>query len=111
AGCPGECSYEPSQTPGTEGNCSRWRLGNAAASGDDRGFEATAPGVRQADDLLSADHADACWDSRYPRGVDAPGYAALRTAPRRRKPLGPSHRIRRAAESGWYPPGLSPGRD
>jgi dTDP-4-dehydrorhamnose reductase len=55
-----------------EGDHSRRRLGHPAASNDERGVEATAAGLRQADDLLSAVDADDGGDLRNPGHHDAP---------------------------------------
>ena len=47
------------------------RVGHAALSGDARRLQAAAAGLRQADDLLPAEHADARGHPRDPRDHDA----------------------------------------
>ena len=80
-----------------KGNHPGRRLGHAALSGDARGVEAAAAGVRQADDLLPADDADAGGHSRHPADLHAGGHAALRAAPGRRRAMGSRAVVRGAA--------------
>src|SRR5947209_2332443 len=44
----------------------RRRLGNATVSCDKHHLEAALTDIRQADDLLPAEHADASWDQGHP---------------------------------------------
>ena len=78
---------------------SRRRLRHAAVSGHHRGVQAAAADLRQADDLLSAVHADAGRHPRHPDHLDAAGYAALRAAAGRRQPVGAESQLCRAAQS------------
>ncbi len=73
------------------------RLRHAALSGDARGVEAAPAGVRQADDLLPADHADAGGHPRHPAHLHAGRHAALRAAAGRRRAVGPLALVRGAA--------------
>ena len=66
----------------------RRRLRHAAVPGHAGGQQAAAAGVRQADDLLPAVHADAGGHPRHPAHLDARGHAALRAAAGRRRALG-----------------------
>src|SRR5271170_2603413 len=84
-----------------EGNHSRRRLRHAALSGDACCLEAATAGLRQADDLLPSEHADAGGDSRHPDHLDAAGYAALCRTAGRRAALGHFAELCGAAESGW----------
>ena len=85
-----------------EGHHSRRRPRHAAASDDLCDVEAAAADLRQADDLLSADHADAGGHSRDPDHLDAGRPAAVQAAARQRASDGasvcpmPSSRGRRA---------------
>src|SRR5277367_2089834 len=60
-----------------EGNCARGRFGDPPLSGHPRHFETAAAGVRQADDLLSADYAHARGYPGNTDHLDAAGYVAL----------------------------------
>ena len=62
----------------------RRRLRHPPAPGDARAQQAAAAGVRQADGLLPAEHADAGRHPRHPADQHAAGHAALRGAARRR---------------------------
>ncbi len=81
-----------------QGNHPRRRLGQPAASGDARDQQAAAAGVRQADGLLPAQHADARRHPRDPADQHAAGHAALRGAARRRLAVGHRDPLLRAAE-------------
>ena len=74
-----------------EGHPARRRIRHAALSGDAGGVEAAAAGVRQADGVLPAHHADARRHPRDPGHLHAAGHAALPGAPRRRRALGASN--------------------
>ena len=60
-----------------ERNNSRRRLRYSALSGYPGGQQAAPAGLRQADDLLSADGSDAGWHPRDPSHYDADGSAAV----------------------------------
>jgi hypothetical protein len=64
------------------------RFRHPPVSDDDERVEAAAADLRQADDLLSADHADAGRHPRDPDHLDAAGHAALSRAAGRRQPVG-----------------------
>ena len=70
---------------------------HAAASDDAGRLQAAAADLRQADDLLSADDADARRHPRNPGHLDAAGSAAVPAAARRRRAMGPRADLRRAA--------------
>ena len=76
------------ESESAQGDRSRGRGGHPAAS-DYAGYQQAAPaGLRQADDLLPAQRADA---HRHPRGPDhqhSAGAVLLQEAPRRRQPMG-----------------------
>ena len=65
--------------------------------------QATAAGLRQADDLLPAVDADAGRHPRHPAHLDARRHAALRAAARRRRAVGHAHHATRCSRSpkGW----------
>ena len=69
---------------------SRRRLRHPALPGHAGRQQAAAAGLRQADDLLPAVHADAGGDPRHPDHLDAAGHAALRAAAGRRQRSGAS---------------------
>ncbi len=74
------------------------RLRHAAAPGHAGHQQAAAAGVRQADDLLPAEHADAGRHARHPDHQHAAGHAALPAAAGRRQPVGHQPAVRGAAE-------------
>ncbi len=71
--------------------------------------QAAAAGLRQADDLLPAVHADAGGDPRHPDDLHAAGHAALRAAAGRRRAVGAEHLATRCSPSprGWRRPSSS----
>ena len=83
-----------------QGHHSRGRVRHASVSGDAGRVEAAAAGLRQADDLLPAVDADARRHPGHPAHLDAGGHAALRTAPGRRRAMGPRDFLCGAALAG-----------
>ena len=81
-----------------KGHHSRRRSRDAPAPAHPRHLEAAPPGLRQADDLLSADDADARRDPRGADHHDAAGSVGVRAPARHRQAMGHAARIRRAAE-------------
>ena len=73
---------------GAQGHHPRRRLGHAAAPGHARAQQAAAAGLRQADGVLPAEHADARRHPRHPPDQHAAGHAALPGAARRRLAVG-----------------------
>ena len=101
---------EPNTEPdhATQRHHPRRRLRHPAAPGHAGHEQAAAAGVRQADGLLPAEHADA---GRHPRGAGdqhAAGHAALRGAAGRRQPLGHEPQLLRAAQPRRPGAGLHP---
>ena len=84
----------------------RRRRRHPAASGHPVGLQATAADLRQADDLLPADHADAGRHPRHPDHLHPAGHPALRATARRWLALGNQPAIRRPAQPGRPRPGL-----
>ena len=89
----------------------RRRLRHPAASGHAGDQQAAAAGLRQADDLLPAEHADAGRHPRHPDHQHAAGHAALRAAAGRRQPVGHQPAVRGAAEPGRPGAGLPDRRE
>jgi hypothetical protein len=81
----------------TQGHHPRRRLRHPAVSHHPGGLQAAAAGVRQADGVLPADHADAGRDPRHPADLHPAGHAALRAAARRRRAVGAEYPVRGAA--------------
>ncbi len=82
-----------------EGHHPRGRLGHAALPGDAGGLQAAPAGVRQADGVLPALHADARGHPRHPGDLHAAGHAAVRRAARRRPQVGHQARATRCSRS------------
>ena len=61
-----------------EGDRACRRCGYASVSVDAGGEQTIATRLRQADDLLSPEHFDACWDTGRDDHLDAHGPAAVR---------------------------------
>ena len=84
----------------SKGHHPRRRRRHAPLSCHPGRVEAVAAGLRQADDLLPAQHADAGGHPRHPGHLDAAGHAALRAPARRRLAVGPLHSVCRPARAG-----------
>ncbi len=82
-----------------QGNHSGRRHRHAAASAHARRSEAAAAGLRQADDLLPADGADARGHPRDPDHHHARGSRRVREAAGRRQPVGHRHQLCDAASA------------
>ena len=80
-----------------QGHHPRRRRRHAAASAHAVDQQAAAAGVRQADDLLPAEHADAGGHPRDPRDQHAARAGAVPATARRRLAVGHRHPLRRAA--------------
>ncbi len=77
---------------------SRRRLRNAPLSGHARRFKAAFARLRQADDLLPAEHSHARRAARHPHHLNARRHAQVCRTARRRKALGHQSQLCRAAQ-------------
>src|SRR5215469_13229111 len=91
--------HRKSQKGSHERNYFGWRLWNAIAPAHARGEQAAAPGVRQANDLLSDFDADAGWHPRDSDHHDATGSAAFCPSSGRRQPVGHIHQVCSSAQA------------
>ena len=90
-----------------EGHYSRRRFRHTALSADKGSFQAAAPGLRQAHDLLSPVHADAGRHPGYSDYFHPHRHPPVSGSAGRRQPLRHPSVLRRAALSGWACPGIS----
>ncbi len=105
ASAPNPWALNPWRLP-HEGHPARRRLRHAAASDDPGGVEAASAGLRQADGLLPAVHADAGRHPRHPGDLHPRRPAAVPPSAGRRRTPGHALRLRRAAPPRRHRPGL-----